>query len=161
MLYSSTHPIQHSLQQKGCCIGLYNRQALRHGPVSIQHLYSTVQHCRVLYSYTALQQLYSIHPLHHPSVWIATKNLCNSSHPGSAQETIRVPRVKSRLCRQLYCLFGTSGRHRAEPWRREFGVCWRDGRRSSLRPISRPIQDPRTEGGGRARRTLSTFQPSC
>ena len=51
--------------EKNWCIApiqqLYNRQALRHGPVSIQH-------CRVLYSYTALQQLYSIHPLHHPSV---------------------------------------------------------------------------------------------
>ena len=50
--------------EKNWCIApiqqLYNRQALRHGPVSIQH-------CRVLYSYTALQQLYSIHPLHHPS----------------------------------------------------------------------------------------------
>ena len=74
MLYSSTHPIQHSLQQKAKRLlyrAYYNRQALRHGPVSIQHLYSiytaSIQHCRVLYSYTALQQLYSIHPLHHPS----------------------------------------------------------------------------------------------
>ena len=61
MLYSSTLPIQHSLQQKGCCIGLYNRQALRHGPVSIQHLYSTVECCIAiqLYSSSTVYTLYT------------------------------------------------------------------------------------------------------
>ena len=38
--------------EKSCCRGplqqLYTNQSLSHGPISIQHLYSAVERCRVL-----------------------------------------------------------------------------------------------------------------
>ena len=51
--------------EKNWCIApiqqLYNRQALRHGPVSIQHLYSTVECCIAtqLYSSSTVYTLYT------------------------------------------------------------------------------------------------------
>ena len=62
-LYSSLFAVENAVE-KSCCRGplqqLYTTHSLSHGPISIQQLYR-------LYSYTAIQQLYSIHPLQHPS----------------------------------------------------------------------------------------------
>ena len=56
-LYSSF-----SLQQKGCCRGLYTTHALSHGPISIQQLYSSCIGCIAiqLYSSYTVYILYSI-----------------------------------------------------------------------------------------------------
>ena len=60
-LYSSFY-LQHSLQEKCCCRGLYSTHALSHGPISIQHLYSAVERCRALqlYSGSTVYRLYTL-----------------------------------------------------------------------------------------------------
>ena len=60
-LYSSFY-LQHSLQEKGCCRGLYSTHALSHGPISIQQLYSAVERCRALqlYSGSTVYRLYTL-----------------------------------------------------------------------------------------------------
>ena len=73
-LYSSLFAVENAVE-KSCCRGplqqLYTTHSLSHGPISIQQLYSSytaaIQQLYRLYSYTAIQQLYSIHPLQHPS----------------------------------------------------------------------------------------------
>ena len=63
----SCFSLQHSLQEKGCCRGLYSTHALSHGPISIQQLYSAVERCRALqlYSGSTVYRLYTL-PLLHP-----------------------------------------------------------------------------------------------
>ena len=56
----AVEPLQQFLQQKDCCRGLYSTHALSHGLISSTTLYNTLQS-------TALQQFYSLQPLHHPS----------------------------------------------------------------------------------------------
>ena len=75
--------------KKACCRGLYTTHTLSHGPISIQQLYS-------MYSYTVIQQLYSIHPLQHPSDGEARLGVLDfrpASHAGIAIRFELLPRV--------------------------------------------------------------------
>ena len=58
--------------EKNWCIApiqqLYNRQALRHGPVSIQHLYSTVECCIAIQLYSS-STVYTLYTTTTPPLW--------------------------------------------------------------------------------------------
>ena len=82
-LYSS-FSLQHSLQQKGCCRGLYTTHSLSHGPISIQQLYSSYTRS-TLYSYTAAIQYTSSTA----SLWGGGVRTVNTSERGFTYSTLQ------------------------------------------------------------------------
>ena len=71
----SCFSLQHSLQEKGCCRGLYSTHTLSHGPISIQQLYSAVERCRALqlYSGSTVYRLYTL-PLQSTPSWCRARS---------------------------------------------------------------------------------------
>ena len=88
----SCFSLQHSLQEKGCCRGLYSTHALSHGPISIQHLYSAVERCRALqlYSGSTVYRLYTL-PLELTCLFDTFSSLAKERSATYQGQKIQVP----------------------------------------------------------------------